>query len=484
MLSESASRVDGQQTLNLVRTLLEAMPQLVWTCTPDGLCDYLNRQWLDFTGFPFAEQIGKGWINALHPDDRQRVSNAWNNSVADRASYDIEFRIRRFDGVYRWFKTRAVPQFAPDDSVIRWIGTCTDIDDQKNAEDRFSGLLASISDPLFIIDDRWRYVFVNAPAAAFANMTPAEMTGRIVWDLFPAEKGGRFELEAIRAFQTGREVRYEKFNEQLNRWYEMDIFPDRTNIIVFTRDITARRNLELKIQQAVKLDSLGVLAGGVAHDFNNLLVGIMGNVSLALDILPESSAVRTMLEDAVIASERAALLTRQLLAYAGKGQFKLEKLDISSLVRDTRQIIRAKIPSYVDLKLFLNDNLPPIEGDFSQIQQVIMNLVINAAESLDSSKPGQVRVYTSSGEVSGATDLASGTYVSLRVEDEGAGMTPETISRIFEPFFTTKFTGRGLGLAAVQGIVRSHLGTMSVDSVVDRGSTFTILLPACTNTGR
>jgi len=481
MLSETASRVHGQQTLNLARTLLEAMPQLVWTCTPDGLCDYLNRQWLDFTGFPFSEQIGRGWINALHPDDRQRVSNAWNNSVADRAPYDIEYRIRRFDGVYRWFKTRGVPQLAPDDSVLRWIGTCTDIDDQKNAEDRFSGLLASISDPLFIIDHTWRYIFVNAPAAAFANTTPAEMVGKVVWDLFPDLKGERFELEAIRAFQTGQEVRYEKFNEQLNRWFEMDIFPDRTNIIVFTRDITARRNLELKIQQAVKLDSLGVLAGGVAHDFNNLLVGIMGNVSLALDILPESSSVRTMLEDAVIASERAALLTRQLLAYAGKGQFKLEKLDISSLVRDTRQIIRAKIPSYVDLKLFLDDRLPFVEGDFSQIQQVIMNLVINAAESLDSSKPGQVRVYTSSGEVSGATDLASGTYVSLRVEDEGAGMTPETVSRIFEPFFTTKFTGRGLGLAAVQGIVRSHLGTMSVDSVVGSGSTFTILFPACTN---
>src|SRR5271154_6116909 len=108
MLSETASRVHGQQTLNLARTLLEAMPQLVWTCTPDGLCDYLNRQWLDFTGFPFSEQIGRGWINALHPDDRQRVSNAWNNSVADRAPYDIEYRIRRFDGVYRWFKTRGV----------------------------------------------------------------------------------------------------------------------------------------------------------------------------------------------------------------------------------------------------------------------------------------------------------------------------------------------------------------------------------------
>jgi signal transduction histidine kinase len=234
---------------------------------------------------------------------------------------------------------------------------------------------------------------------------------------------------------------------------------------------TGDEKLDQQYQQADKLDSLGVLAGGVAHDFNNLLVGIMGNISLALDILPESTPVRAMLEDAVIASERAALLTRQLLAYAGRGDVKLEMLDISSLVRDTRQLIRAKIPSYVVLKLFLDDRLPAVTGDFAQIQQVVMNLVINAAEAFDPAKPGQVRVYTSLDD----------SNVCIKVEDEGCGMSEETISRIFEPFFTTKFTGRGLGLAAAQGIVRSHKGVLEVKSDVGQGTTFTILLPACTN---
>jgi C4-dicarboxylate-specific signal transduction histidine kinase len=181
-----------------------------------------------------------------------------------------------------------------------------------------------------------------------------------------------------------------------------------------------------------------------------------------------------MLEDAVIASERAALLTRQLLAYAGRGDVKLEMLDIPTLVRDTRQLIRAKIPSYVDLKLFLDEQLPAVKGDFAQIQQVVMNLVINAAESFEATKPGQVRVYTCLNDAD----------VCIKVEDEGCGMSEETISRIFEPFFTTKFTGRGLGLAAAQGIVRSHGGTLEVKSAVGRGSTFTLLLPACTKAAR
>lgn len=477
MLTEIAPYADKQP---LAQTLLEAMPLLVWTCTPDGLCDYLSPQWLEFTGVPLSNQLGYGWARNLHPDDRQRALAAWVNAIQGQAGYDLEYRIRRHDGVYCWFKTRGVPQTDAGGGILRWLGTCTDIDAQKTAEERFSGLLASISDGVSIIDHEWRVVFENERAAGYANLTPDQMTGRNLWDLFPDLKGSRFALEASRAFETGKGIRYEEFSEQSKRWQEMDIFPHGSNIIVFTRDITSRRLLDQKVQQAAKDASLGILAGGVAHDFNNLLVGIMGNVSLALDILEHSSPVRGMLEDAVIASERAALLTRQLLAYAGKGDIKPEKLDISALVRDTRQLVRANIPSHVDLKLFLHENLPPVWGDCSQLQQVIMNLIINASESLDAMGPGQVRVHTSSGYMHGTGDIAPGRYISLTVEDEGAGMTPEIVSRIFEPFFTTKFTGRGLGLAAVHGIVRSHKGSLHVESTVGQGSKFIVLLPTCT----
>ncbi len=472
--------MDRRQSADWAQTLVESMPQLIWTCAPNGQCDYLSRQWVEFTGVPEAQQLGDRWTGVLHPDDRPRAALAWNNAVQGKAVYDLEYRIRRHDGDYRWFKVRGLPQRGRDGSVIRWLGTCTDIDDRKTAEERLSGLLASICDPLWIIDREWRYVFVNPPGAAYAGLPPSELAGRVVWDVFPEERGSQFEAEASRVFETGKEVRYELYHDYYGRWYEMDIYPSGSSIIVISRDITARRELEKQLQQTAKLESLGVLAGGIAHDFNNLLVGIMGNVSLALDMLPEPAAVRGILEDAVTASERAALLTRQLLAYAGKGQLRLENLDISSIVRDTQQLIRAKIPSHVRVRLQLADHLPPVHGDFSQIQQVVMNLVINGAEAIEERRPGEVRVQTCRRQVSDRSGLADGEYILLRVEDDGCGMSAETLNRIFEPFFTTKFTGRGLGLAAAQGIVRSHKGDMQVESTPGQGSIFTILLPVST----
>jgi signal transduction histidine kinase len=238
-----------------------------------------------------------------------------------------------------------------------------------------------------------------------------------------------------------------------------------------------RRTLEEQLRQAQKLESLGLLAGGVAHDFNNLLTGILGNASLALEVLDPPEPARTMLLDVVRASERAADLTRQLLAYAGKGRFVVQRVNVSEVVRDIADLICTSIPKLVSLRLDLSDTLPAIEADASQIQQLVMNLVINAGEAMED-RAGSVRVTTGSREITGDAALKSGQYVYLEVEDNGSGMDSATLEHIFDPFFTTKFTGRGLGLAAVQGIVRAHRGDISVCSALGVGSTFRILLPA------
>ena len=246
-----------------------------------------------------------------------------------------------------------------------------------------------------------------------------------------------------------------------------------------------RRNLEEQLQHAQKLESLGLLAGGVAHDFNNLLTGILGNASLVLDVIDADPSVRGMLLDIIRASERAADLTRQLLAYAGKGKFVIEPVDASNLVRDISELIRSSVPRTVDLSLSLTPDLPAIEGDASQIQQLVMNLILNAVEATGE-RPGVVRVRTGIYEVKPGDPVghfrpeppAPGVYVRLEVTDDGCGMSEQVKSQIFDPFFTTKFTGRGLGLAAAQGIVRSHRGAIGVDSSEGLGSTFTVLLPA------
>jgi signal transduction histidine kinase len=246
-----------------------------------------------------------------------------------------------------------------------------------------------------------------------------------------------------------------------------------------------RRNLEEQLRHAQKLESLGLLAGGVAHDFNNLLTGILGNASLVLDLTDVDDNVRGMLEDIIKASERAADLTRQLLAYAGKGKFIIEPVDASLLVRDISELMRSSVPRTIELSLNLDPDLPAVEADPSQIQQLVMNLILNAVEATGE-RFGVVRVTTGIRQVDAEDELyhfrpdppAPGTYVEIEVTDNGCGMAEPVKTQIFDPFFTTKFTGRGLGLAAALGIVRGHKGAIGVESAEGEGSTFTVLLPA------
>jgi signal transduction histidine kinase len=233
------------------------------------------------------------------------------------------------------------------------------------------------------------------------------------------------------------------------------------------RDITDQRRLEEQFRETQKFETLGTLAGGVAHDFNNLLTSVMGNASLLLAEMPEDSPDRNRLLDIVKSSRRAADLTRQLLAYSGKAKGYLEKLDLSDIVEGSRSLIEAAIPKKVRLEFQLDANLPQVEADPNQVQQILLNLVSNSAEAIGD-RPGAITIRT----------VHEGGKTCLEVRDTGCGMDAATRARVFDPFFTTKFTGRGLGLSAVAGIVRSHKGSIDVDSTPDEGSTFRISLPS------
>jgi PAS domain S-box-containing protein len=261
--------------------------------------------------------------------------------------------------------------------------------------------------------------------------------------------------------------------------------PEGRFLVGVIRDATERNRLDEALRQTTKLESLGVLAGGIAHDFNNLLTGILGNVSLAVDLVDEANPARPLLQDAIDASERAANLTSQLLAYAGKGRFVIQPIDLSALVRETAALIRSSIPKHVTLRLDLEEPLPPVDADVAQLQQLIMNLVLNGVEAIPEDREGTVLVITRTREVDaryladlGIAEIAPGRYVALNVHDNGTGMDAATLTRIYDPFFTTKFTGRGLGLAAAGGIVRGHKGALKVFSSPGQGTTFKALLPA------
>jgi two-component system cell cycle sensor histidine kinase/response regulator CckA len=259
------------------------------------------------------------------------------------------------------------------------------------------------------------------------------------------------------------------------------------------QDITAQKTatqdrleFERRLQETQKLESLGVLAGGIAHDFNNLLTGVLGNASLArLELPPGYATVRTALDNLEQAALRAGDLCKQMLAYAGKGRFVVQPLSVSRMVRETAELLEVSISKKVSLELRLAEGLPAVNADAAQLRQILINLVVNASEAIGDRgglvtiKTGRVRATREFFDQLVFSDqMEEGDYVYLEIADTGCGMDAATLARIFDPFFTTKFTGRGLGLAAVLGIVRGHKGAVKVRSEEGRGSTFTVLLPA------
>jgi signal transduction histidine kinase/CheY-like chemotaxis protein len=258
-------------------------------------------------------------------------------------------------------------------------------------------------------------------------------------------------------------------------------------VVMMAADISESKALEAQIQQNQRLESLGVLAGGIAHDFNNLLTGVLGNASLLQDRFAPGSREARAANDLISASHVMAKLTSQMLAYSGRGQSYKRPLDLSSEVRQITNLLQSSIPKNVRLNLELAKGLPFIEGDSSQVQQVVMNLVLNAAEAAGS-REGRVDVQTlarraEESELAAAVTpppAPAGDYVVLEVSDDGPGMDEKTRARIFEPFFTTKFAGRGLGLSAVLGIVRAHNGSLIVQTAPESGSTFRVFFPRST----
>ena len=353
------------------------------------------------------------------------------------------------------------------------------------AGEREHNILESIADGFVSFDKDWNITYLNPAAERIFGRSKTDLLGKNYWRELPETAGPDIEQKYRGAAAGHVPVSFETHRRDRNAWWEENVYPGKDGVLsVYFRDVTERKRFEDRMRHAQKLESLGVLAGGIAHDFNNLLTAILGSASLALDDLPADSPAAERVRNVLAASERAAELTRQMLAYSGRGRFIVASVDLSAQVREITALLHASVGGNVDLILNLQERAF-IEADAGQLQSVVMNLVINASEAVGT-KSGTVVISTSFQHLDAeylrdnmaGDDLEPGPYVLLEVHDTGDGMNPATIARIFDPFFTTKFLGRGLGLAAVLGIVRGHKGAIKVYSHPGQGTTFKLFFPA------
>jgi PAS domain S-box-containing protein len=481
---------DSRSSFNTV----EPLRHVAWARDLDGdRLTYLSATLVEFVGA--EEGSGVGWdalMAAVHPDD------AWRFEATGDASFEFRFHRR---GELRWAAARLIRSDARLDGVIVDItdrvrteeATAADQAEARVLAQRYRKILDTVFDGINITGFDGVIRYCNRQFAAMLGSTPEEVVGKGMRDLIFPEDAEQAD-ERIRRRRAGYPY---PFTWRLRSLADGQAVMVRANsrelkdehgnpeaMLGVITDITGTRRIVERLLQAQKLESLGVLAGGIAHDFNNLLVGILGNAGLTLSELPSTSPLKPLVADIQTAALRAAALTRQLLAYSGKGRFVLGPVDLGRLVEEMAPGLLFAVGKGVTLTFRLSPGLPIIEGDASQIRQVVTTLVNNASDAIGD-RNGEVTLATSVVHADDAfladtfvdDELVPGDFVCLEVSDTGEGMTPETAARIFDPFYTTRFVGRGLGLAAVLGILRGHKGAIKVVSEPGRGTTLRTFFP-------
>ena len=383
-----------------------------------------------------------------------------------------------------------------DDRTVGIQGVAHDITERKRAkealrqsEELYRSLVETSPDGITLVDPDICVKMANQRAAELLGFDKSEdLVGKNGLEFIAPEDRELAREDLQRTIETGgvRNVEYtllRRDGSQLPGDFSASVTVDAegkpTGCIVVARDITERKRLQQQLLQSQKLESIGTLAGGIAHDFGNLLAVVVGNVSMLQrrDDLPAKA--RDLLRDALAAAERGAALTQQLLAYARGGLQKPAPTDLNRIVKSVLQLLRATSPQQIEFAQHLPKNLPLVMTDPSQADQVVMNLCLNAIQAVQ--PPGTIEISTRAVTIgpdqSAELELAAGEYVHLQVRDRGSGMDDETIKRAFEPFFTTKPMGRGMGLAATQGIVHSHNGQIRIDSAPTSGTTVSVWLP-------
>ncbi len=488
-----------QESETRYKRLVNSLKEVVFQTDMEGRWNFLNDAWTELTGFDIEDCIGNSFLDYVFPDDHQYNLELFHDLLSgneDNLRYEIRYRHR--DGGFRWVEVYA--SLVRDDvgKALMRSGTLTDITDRKVSEverERLLAILDNSSDFIGMADADGKVMYVNTAGRSMVGLSADDdVTRMTIADFYPAVEAerlhsrifsdlirmGSYQTEILFAHQNGQNIpALAAFSAQKQ--------PDGSieSYSVIAHDLRAEKEQQRRFEHIQRLESMGVLAGGIAHDFNNILTAILGNAALAeRKNMTDPQSTQRYLNNIVDSSEKAAELCKQMLAYSGKGKFVVEPVNLSEMVESIIKLLEVSIEKGVVLKCRLAKNLPQIEADASQMQQIIMNFVINASDAI-AGNSGVVTIDTGVMQVDRAyldstfvyDELSDGRYVFLEVSDTGCGMDKVTQDHLFEPFFTTKEKGHGLGMSAVLGIVRGHQGAIKVYSEPGEGTTIKVLFP-------
>jgi PAS domain S-box-containing protein len=492
----------------LLAAIVASAEDAIVSKTLDGIVTSWNPGAERIFGYTAAEMIGQPILTLFPPDRAGEEQEIIERLRRGETVRHFETVRRRKDGTLIDVSVTISPIRDATGRIIGASKIARDITDHKRREirtEQFAATLNRIYGQVpgviyqFLLrpDGSMCMPFASEGIRQLFELSPEDVRQDIgpLFARIPPDDLTRLQQDIATSARTLQPHRHEFRFRRANgstAWLRGESMPERlpdggTVWHGFISDVTEARRLESKLVESAKLESLGVLAGGIAHDFNNLLTGILGNASLARQELPPSSLGQPMLDQIETAARRAADLCKQMLAYSGKGRFVIQRLNLNKLIEDTTHLLQISIAKNCVLRFNLAPELPPVSADATQLRQVIMNLVINGSEAIGQ-RSGVLAISTGVARVDeeylkgfrADASPAPGDYVYVEVSDNGCGMDTATLAKIFDPFFTTKFAGRGLGLAAVLGIVRGHKGGLKVYSEPGKGTTFKLFFPVAT----
>jgi PAS domain S-box-containing protein len=530
-LSASRRRVEEalRESEQRWRSLTEALPQLVWGAGPDGACDYFSTQWTSYTGVAESDLLGWRWMDALHPDDREPTRQFWTESVAGRQPYDVEYRIRRSDGTYGWFKTRGTPIRDSDGRIAKWFGTCTDITDRKRAEQVLKDHELELSQARDLLEvkvmERTKelrrseaYLEEAQKLSKTGSWARVSATGEATYwseecyrvlgfepqdgpPLFDAFLQHIHPDDQRRVREAAERASHDKVD------YEVDyriVHPggdvrdihtvghpvlspsgDVVEFVGTVMDITERRQAEKERERLRQVQAdlarinrattMGELAASLAHEINQPIAAAVTDARTCLRWLareqPDIAEARETAERMVKAVTRASDIISRLRQLFKKGTPQTNLVDVSEVIQEMVVLLRSEASRYsVSILTELSPDLPRVMADRVQLQQVLMNLMLNGIEAMQDSE--------SAGQLTIKSLRAEGGQLLISVSDTGVGLPPEQADQIFNAFFSTKAQGTGMGLSISRSIIESHGGRLWATSNSARGATFNFTLPA------